>query len=86
MRRTPLWRRRSSALRKSGIAIHGDEEGYWCDLLAQVTYKRAKIDQLLDMPKVKDRCENTVFACLYVVCICPDYLIKKTHAYTYTYE
>ena len=62
MRRTPLWRKRSNALRKAGIAIHGDEEGYWCDLLAQVTYKRAKIDQLLDMPKVKDRCENTVFA------------------------
>ena len=62
------WKKRSAALRKAGIAIHGDAEGYNCDLLSQVTATPPKIDALLNLPVVASRCAE-VGRDFYVACV-----------------
>ena len=53
--RSPLWRKRSNALRKAGIGIHGDAQGYMTDLLSQVSSTHKKVDAVLALPVVQAR-------------------------------
>lgn len=66
--RTSTWVRRSAKLKEVGIRIHGDKEGYECDLMHTITMTTGRIDAVLAMRKVQDRSQNGVE--LHVVDIC----------------
>ena len=72
--RSSTWRRRSNALRKAGIGIHGDAAGYMADLLSQVTSTHKKVDAILALPVVQARWEfvsvaSVLLFVLYINCL-----------------
>ena len=75
LQRTSNWNKRSRAMATVGKMIHGDAEGFLCDILYQATSTEKRIDSILEMPRVVDRLvlpaisssEMMYYAWLYLV-------------------
>ena len=55
VQRTSNWQKRSQAMATAGRMIHGDAEGFLCDILYHATCTETRIDSILEMPRVVDR-------------------------------
>ena len=80
--RDSVWERRSRQLRAAGIAIHGDLEGFLCDVMYQATAGNKRIDMLLSLPKVAERSGSVELYRYLLCCHCIDILneiVMNTH-------
>ena len=80
--RDSVWERRSRQLRTAGFAIHGDLEGFLCDVMYHATANNKRIDTLLRLPKVAERSGRVELYRYLFCCHCIDILneiIMHTH-------